>query len=137
MPVDGRRTAPQNTVNCGFAFHIRLEAMKITLFALSVAALTLATPAAAAVTDLWALDQKSGEPANYKGFPNKQRIYSVDEHEKLNDGLKKSYSQRVVYCNQEFMISTAVRRWISAQEKAGHRVVLRERLPKGQNRNVC
>ncbi len=111
--------------------------MKTTLLALTVAALASIPPAAAAVSDLWALDQKSGEPANYKGFPNIQRVYSVDVHGKLNDGLRKSYSQRVVYCNQEFMISTAVRRWISAQEKAGHRIVLRERLPKGQNRNVC
>ncbi len=111
--------------------------MKIPLIALAVAALFLSSPSAASVTDLWALDQKTGEPASLRGFPSKHRIYSLSEHEKLNDGLKKSYSQRVVYCNQEFMISTAQRRWIAAHEKAGNRIVLRERLPKGQNRNVC
>src|SRR5687767_8666962 len=106
-------------------------------FLLALAVLCLGAAPAAAVTDLWALDQQSGEPASMKGFPSKYRIFSAAEHKKLNAGLQKQYSQPLTYCNQEFMVSNAQKRWIATHEKAGHRIVLRERLPKGKHRNVC
>jgi uncharacterized protein YecT (DUF1311 family) len=110
----------------------------IKLFAVALAAATIAFAAhpAAAVTDLWALTD-DGEQARLKGFASKIRVYSADEHKQLNAGLQKTYSQRKVFCNQEFMLSTAQVRWIVTHTKAKHRIVLRERLPKGQHRNVC
>lgn len=111
----------------------------IKLIAIAIAAtlIAFATPGTAeAVTDLWALDDK-GESARLKGFPSKVRIYSAEEHKALNDGLKKTYSQRKVFCNQEFMLSTAQVRWLVTHGKAKHRIVPRERLPKGQHRNLC
>lgn len=105
------------------------------LFAATGIAFATSGPAAA-VTDLWALDDK-GESARLKGFPSKVRVYSAEEHKSLNDGLKKTYSQKKMFCNQEFMLSTAQVRWLVTHGKAKHRIVLRERLPKGQHRNVC
>ena len=111
--------------------------MKLIAIAIAATAIALAsTGAAEAVTDLWALDDK-GESARLKGFPSKVRVYSAEEHKALNAGLQKTYSQRKVFCNQEFMLSTAQVRWLVTHGKAKHRVVLRERLPKGQHRNVC
>lgn len=111
----------------------------IKLIAIAVAAVSIALASsdpAQAVTDLWALDDK-GESARLKGFPSKVRVYSAEEHKVLNAGLQKTYSQRKVFCNQEFMLSTAQVRWIVTHGKANHRIVLRERQPKGQHRNVC
>jgi hypothetical protein len=105
------------------------------VFAATAIALSTGSPAVA-VTDLWALDDK-GESAKLKGFPSKVRVYSAEEHKALNAGLQKTYSQRKVFCNQEFMLSTAQVRWLVVHDKAKHRIVLRERLPKGQHRNVC
>jgi hypothetical protein len=111
--------------------------IKLIAIAIAAAAISLAsTGTAEAVTDLWALDDK-GESARLKGFPSKVRVYSAEEHKALNAGLQKTYSQRKVFCNQEFMLSTAQVRWLVTHGKAKHRVVLRERLPKGQHRNVC
>jgi hypothetical protein len=108
------------------------------LLAVVIAATTIAFAAApaSAVTDLWALTE-NGEQARLKGFASKIRVYSVEEHKTLNAGLQKTYSQRKVFCNQEFMLSTAQVRWVVTHTKAKHRIVLRERLPKGQFRNVC
>jgi len=111
----------------------------IKLIAIVAAAVTISlawAQAADAVTDLWALDDK-GESARLKGFPSKVRVYSAEEHKALNAGLQKTYSQKKVFCNQEFMLSTAQVRWLVTHGKAKHRIVLRERLPKGQHRNVC
>ena len=111
--------------------------IKLLAIAIAAAFISFATPGSAvAVTDLWALDDK-GESAKLKGFPSKVRIYSAEEHKALNDGLKKTYSQRKVFCNQEFMLSTAQVRWVVTHGKAKHRIVLRERQAKGQHRNVC
>ncbi|MCW5773012.1 MAG: hypothetical protein KIT16_15320 [Rhodospirillaceae bacterium] len=110
---------------------IKLLAIAATATAIAVAA----TPASA-VTDLWAL-KANGSSAHLKGFASKTRVFSAEEHKHLNAGLKKTYSQRKVFCNQEFMLSTAQVRWLSVHTKAKHRVVLRERLPKGKFRNVC
>ena len=111
--------------------------IKLIAIALAATAIALAsTRAAEAVTDLWALDD-NGESARLKGFPSKVRVYSAEEFKALNAGLQKTYSQRKVFCNQEFMLSTAQVRWIVTHGKAKHRIVLRERLPKGQHRNVC
>ena len=111
--------------------------IKLIAIALAAAFISFVTPGTAdAVTDLWALDDK-GESAKLKGFPSKVRVYSAEEHKSLNDGLKKTYSQRKVFCNQEFMLSTAQVRWLVTNGKAKHRIVLRERQAKGQHRNVC
>ena len=111
--------------------------IKLLAIIASAAALAFAVSApAGAVTDLWALND-NGEPAHLKGFASKVRVYSTDEFTSLNDGLKKTYSQKKVFCNQEFMLSTAQVRWLVTHTKAKHRIVLRERLPKGQHRNVC
>lgn len=111
--------------------------IKLIAIALATTAIALgSTGAAEAVTDLWALDDK-GESARLKGFPSKVRVYSAEEFKSLNAGLQKTYSQRKVFCNQEFMLSTAQVRWLVTHGKAKHRIVLRERLPKGQHRNVC
>ncbi len=109
-----------------------IKLIAITLAAIAFASTALAEP----VTDLWALDDK-GEPAGLKGFPSKVRVYSAEEHKSLNAGLQKTYSQRKVFCNQEYMLSTAQVRWLVTHGKAKHRIVLRERLPKGKHRNVC
>jgi hypothetical protein len=103
---------------------------------IALLALTLAAPAAA-VTDLWALQKSGDESAALKGFPSKIRIFSVAEHEKLNEGLKRQHTLKVTFCDQAFMITTAQRRWIATHEKAGHRIVLREREKNGKHRNVC
>jgi hypothetical protein len=95
----------------------------------------VATPASA-VMDLWAVDEK-GEPARLKGFASKVRVYTAEEHKQLNEGLQKTYSQKKVFCNQEFMLSTAQVRWLVTHGKMKHRIVLRERLPKGRHQNVC
>ena len=111
--------------------------IKLLTIILAAAAITFAVnKRAEAVTDLWALDEK-GESARLKGFPSKVRVYSAEEFKSLNAGLQKTYSQRKVFCNQEFMLSTAQVRWLVTHGKSKHRVVLRERLPKGQHRNVC
>ncbi len=111
--------------------------IKLIAIAVSATMIALATShAAEAVTDLWALTD-NGEQARLKGFPSKVRVYSAEEHKALNAGLQKTYSQRKVFCNQEYMLSTAQVRWIVTHGKAKHRIVLRERLPKGQHRNVC
>lgn len=110
---------------------------KLLAIVIAAAAIAFAAIAPAlAVTDLWALDDK-GESARLKGFPSKVRVYSAEEYKHLNAGLQKTYSQRKVFCNQEFMLSTAQVRWLVTHGKAKHRIVLRERLPKGQHRNVC
>ncbi|HEY7610605.1 MAG TPA: hypothetical protein VIF14_15345 [Alphaproteobacteria bacterium] len=111
---------------------IKLLAILIAATAIAVAS---AEPAGA-VTDLWAVTD-SGAPARLKGFASKVRVYSAEEYKHLNAGLQKTYSQRKVFCNQEFMLSTAQVRWLVTHGKAKHRIVLRERLPKGQHRNVC
>lgn len=111
----------------------------IKLFAIIIAATSIAfatSEPAQAVTDLWALNDH-GEPAPMKGFPSKVRVYSAEEHKSLNVGLQRTYSQRKVFCNQEYMLSTAQVRWLVIHGKSKHRVVLRERLPKGKFRNVC
>ena len=110
--------------------------IKLLAIAIIAAAITLVSDPAAAVSDLWALDEK-GESARLKGFASKVRVYSAEEHKVLNAGLAKTYSQRKVFCNQEFMLSTAQVRWLVTHTKAKHRIVLRERLPKGKHRNVC
>ena len=111
--------------------------IKLLAIAIVAAFISFSTSGRAdAVTDLWALDDK-GESAKLKGFPSKVRIYSAEEHQALNDGLKKTYSQRKVFCNQEFMLSTAQVRWLVVHGKAKHRIVPRERLTKGQHRNLC
>jgi hypothetical protein len=111
--------------------------IKLIAILLAASGIAFATSGpAAAVTDLWALDDK-GEPARLKGFAKVERVYSVEEHKALNEGLKKKYSQKKVFCNQEFMLSTGQVRWIVTHTKSKHRIVLRERLPKGQHRNVC
>ncbi len=111
--------------------------IKLVLIAVAVTAIVFATGGAAeAVTDLWALDDK-GEPARLKGFAKTERIYSVEEHKQLNAGLQRKYLHRKVFCNQEYMLSTGQLRWVVTHSKAKHRIVLRERLPKGKHRNVC
>jgi hypothetical protein len=111
--------------------------IKLLVIVLAATSIAFATSEPAlAVTDLWALDDK-GEPARLKGFPSKVRIYSAEEHKALNAGLQKTYSQSKVFCNQEFMLSTAQVRWLVVHGKAKHRIVPRERLPKGQHRNLC
>jgi len=111
----------------------------IKLIAIAIAAAVIAfassTPAEA-VTDLWAITD-NGESARLKGFASKVRVYSAEEHKTLNAGLQKTHSHRKVFCNQEFMLSTAQVRWLVTHGKAKHRIVLRERLAKGQHRNVC
>ena len=111
----------------------------IKLIAIAIAAISIAfatSEPAQAVTDLWALNEK-GDPAPMKGFPSKVRVYSAEEHKSLNAGLQKTYSQRKVFCNQEFMLSTAQVRWLVIHGKSKHRIVPRERLPKGKHRNLC
>ncbi len=111
----------------------------IKLLAILIAATSIAfatSGPAQAVTDLWALNDK-GEPAHLRGFASKVRVYSAEEHKSLNAGLQRTYSQRKVFCNQEFMLSTAQVRWLITHSKAKHRIVLRQRLPKGKFRNVC
>jgi hypothetical protein len=111
----------------------------IKLIAIVIAAASIAfatSEPAQAVTDLWALNDK-GDPAPMRSFPSKVRVYSAEEHKSLNVGLQRTYSQRKVFCNQEFMLSTAQVRWLVTHGKAKHRIVLRERLPKGKHRNVC
>src|SRR5262249_23596156 len=111
--------------------------IKLLTIIIAAAGITLAVNhRAEAVTDLWAIDD-NGEPARLKGFASKVRVYSADEHKTLNAGLQKTYSQMKVFCNQEFMLSTAQVRWLGTHGKAKHRIVLRERLPKGQHKNVC
>lgn len=110
--------------------------IKLIAIAIAAAMIAFAAQPAEAVTDLWALND-NGEPARLKGFASKVRVYSAEEHKQLNAGLQKTYSQRKVFCNQEFMLSTAQVRWIVTHGKAKHRIVLRERLPKGKHRNVC
>jgi hypothetical protein len=110
--------------------------IKLFAIVIAAAAITFAAAPAEAVTDLWALTD-SGESARLKGFASKIRVYSVEEHKNLNAGLQKTYSQRKVFCNHEYMLSTAQVRWVVTHTKAKHRIVLRERLPKGQHRNVC
>ncbi len=107
------------------------------LFTASAALLMIAAAPAAAVNDLWALQKDVDESANLKGFPSRIRIFSVTEHENLNEGLKRQHSLKVKFCDLEFMITTAQRRWIATHEKAGHRIVLREREKNGKHRNVC
>jgi hypothetical protein len=111
-----------------------LKLIAIVIAATSIAFAT--SDPALAVADLWALNDK-GNPAPLKGFPSKVRVFSAEEHKTLNAGLKRTYSQRKVFCNQEFMLSTAQVRWLVIHGKAKHRIVLRERLPKGKHRNVC
>ena len=111
----------------------------IKLIAIAIAAAMIAfasSKPAEAVTDLWALTD-NGEPARLKGFASKVRVYSSEEHKSLNAGLQKTHSQRKIFCNQEFMLSTAQVRWLVTHGKAKHRIVLRERLAKGKHRNVC
>ncbi len=109
---------------------------KLLAIALFAAAISLVSEPASAVSDLWALNEK-GESAPLKGFPSKVRVYSAEEHKTLNAGLAKTYSHRKQFCNREFMLSTAQVRWLVTHTKAKHRIVLRERLTKGQHRNVC
>jgi hypothetical protein len=111
-----------------------IKLLAIILAATGIAFATTGT--AQAVTDLWALDDK-GASARLKGFPSRVRVYSAEEHKTLNDGLKRTYSQKKVFCNQEFMLSTAQVRWLVTHGKAKHRIVLRQRLTKGKHRNVC
>jgi hypothetical protein len=110
--------------------------LKLLAIPFAAAVIAIAAAPAAAVTDLWALDDK-GESAPLRGFASKTRVFSLEEHKTLNAGLKKTYSHRKVFCNQEFMLSTAQVRWLVTHTKAKHRIVLRERLPKGKHRNVC
>lgn len=112
------------------------QMLKLLTIALIAAAITLVAEPASAVSDLWALDEK-GEPAPMRGFASKVRVYSAEEHKTLNAGLQKTYSQPRVFCNQEFMLSTAQVRWLVTHGKAKHRIVLRDRLPKGKHHNVC
>ncbi len=107
------------------------------IFAANLALLGLAAAPAFAVNDLWALQKDADDNANLKGFPSRIRIFSVAEHEKLNDGLKRQHSLKVTFCNLDFMITTAQRRWIATHEKAGHRIVLREREKDSKHRTVC
>jgi len=86
--------------------------LKLLFIAITATAITFMADPASAVSDLWALDEK-GEPKGLKGFPSKVRVYSAEEHKNLNVGLQKTYSQRKVFCNQEFMLSTAQVRWRS------------------------
>jgi uncharacterized protein YecT (DUF1311 family) len=101
-----------------------------------LAAFAAAGPAAAAVMDLWALD-KQGKPAKAVNFSPKTRVYSEAEHKELNAAFKKRFRFEVVYCNQKLMVDSTQKRWIAAHEKAGNRVVLRERQTGGRFRNVC
>ena len=110
--------------------------IKLLLIAITATVITLMAAPASAVSDLWALDEK-GEPKGMKGFPSKVRVYSAEEYKNLNAGLQKTYSQRKVFCNQEFMLSTAQVRWLVTHGKSKHRIVLRERLPQGKHHNVC
>ena len=110
--------------------------LKLIATAAVAATIALAATPAWAVSDLWALDDK-GESARLKGFASKIRVYSAEEHKTLNAGLQKTYSQSKVFCNQEFMLSTAQVRWVVTHTKAKHRIVLRERQPKGKYHNVC
>jgi hypothetical protein len=99
-------------------------------------ALTAAGPAAAAVMDLWALD-KLGKPAKAVNFGSKTRVYSEAEHKELNAAFKKRFRFEVVFCSQKFLVDSTQKRWIAAHERAGNRVVLRERQTGGRFRNVC
>ena len=110
--------------------------IKLLILAIAAAAISFAAAPAGAVTDLWALDD-NGESAKLKGFASKVRVYTLEEYNGLNAGLQKTYSQRKVFCNQEFMLSTAQARWLVVHTKAKHRIVLRERLREGKHRNVC
>lgn len=110
--------------------------IKLLAVAIAAAVIAFAAQPAAAVTDLWAVNNK-GEPAPLRGFASRTRVFSLDEHRQLNAGLRRTYLHRKVFCNQEFMLSTAQVRWLVTHGKARHRIVLRERLPKGKHRNVC
>jgi hypothetical protein len=110
--------------------------IKLLVIAIAATAIAFAAEPAGAVTDLWALTD-NGESAKLRGFASKVRVYSLEEHKNLNAGLQKTYSQRKVFCNQEFMLSTAQVRWVVTHMKAKHRIVLRERLREGKHRNVC
>lgn len=101
-----------------------------------VAAPAAAEPAGASVLDLWALD-KQGKPAKAVNFSPKTRVYTVVEHKELNAAFKKRFRFEVSFCNQKLMVDSTQKRWIAAHEKAGHRVVLRERMTGGRFRNVC
>lgn len=110
--------------------------LKLLAIAITATVIAFAADPASAVTDLWALDS-GGSSAPLKGFASKTRVFSLEEHKQLNAGLKKTYSHRKVFCNQEFMLSTAQVRWLVVHTKAKHRIVLRERQAKGKHRNVC
>jgi hypothetical protein len=110
--------------------------IKFLAVAAAATVIALASTPASAVTDLWALDGK-GEPVRIKGFTSKTRVFSKKEFDHLNAGLKRTYSHRKMFCNQEFMLSTAQVRWLTVHSKARHRIVLRERLRHGRFRNVC
>lgn len=102
-------------------------------FALIAAA---GTAEAAGVTDLWALDGK-GEPVKIGNFQSKTRIYSAEELARQPVAFRNGYPHKVTFCNVEFKVSSTQKRWIAAHQKAGNRIVLRERRPQGKFQNVC
>lgn len=110
----------------------------LKLFAVigTVAYIVYAAAPAGAVADLWAVDTK-GEPAKLRGFTHRERVYSIEEHTALNSAMQKKFAHKVVFCNQDYYVSTATKRWISVHTKAKSRIVLRSRLPKGKFRDVC
>jgi hypothetical protein len=104
---------------------------------LCLAVLAAALPArAAGVTDLWALDAK-GEPAKVGNFQAKTRIYTAEELARQPSAFRAGYPHKVTFCNVEFLVSSAQKRWIAAHRKAGNRIVLRERRPQNKFHNVC
>ena len=102
----------------------------------AVLALAAAPAAAAGVTDLWALDAK-GEPVKVGNFQTKTRIYSAEELARQPTAFRNGYPHKVTFCNVEFRVSSTQKRWIAAHQKAGNRIVLRERRPQGKFQNVC
>ena len=108
----------------------------VVVIAAAAAMLAAAGTAQAESMALYAYNAK-GKVSKAGKFSGWTRIYSEAAHGKLKAKTRKSYTQKMTFCDKPFYVRGVHKQWIAAHRKAKHRIVLRERVSKGKSRRIC
>jgi len=108
----------------------------VVVIAAAAAMLAVAGTAQAGSMGLYAYNAK-GKPAKAGKYGTWTRVYSEADHGKLKAKTRKSYTQKMTFCEKPFFVRGVHKQWIAAHRKAKHRIVLRETVGKNKTKRVC
>lgn len=108
----------------------------VVVIAAAAAMLAAAGTAQAGSVGLYAYNAK-GKLVKAGKYSRSTRIYREADHGKLKGKTRKSYAEKMTFCNKPYYVRGVHKRWLAAHRKAKHRIVLRERVSKGKSRRLC